>query len=56
MNMLDKINGKKTYIVAGLMAATAAVGWATNILSGSQAWELLMQSAGIAGLRHAMDK
>ena len=54
--MLEKLNGKKTYLVAGATLLYALVGFALGYQSPDEAMKLVMGSAAIAALRHGMEK
>ena len=47
-----KINGYKTYIAAGLLALFAITGAAIGKIDGTEAIQMFLEAAGIAGLRH----
>lgn len=55
-NMFRFFKGKKTYIVAGCMAVFAAVGGLTGWISKEDAFMLLLNAAGMAGLRDAVSR
>ena len=55
-SLMKKIDGNKTYVVALAMAAYAGLGLWLGNMDQAAATEILMQAAGLAGLRHAVDK
>lgn len=56
MNLLNKVNGWKTYLVAGAMAlyAVCYLGWYEG--NWDEAWKVIMEAGAISGLRHALTK
>lgn len=56
INMFRFFKGKRTYIVAGCMAVFAAVGGLTGWISKEEAIMLLLNAAGMAGLRDAINR
>ena len=51
-----KIDGYKTYIVAGLMAVYAIAGGVLGYHDWNDAAAMLLEAAAIAGLRHGVAK
>lgn len=45
------LQGKKTYLVAGLMIAYAVIGALTGQMDGNKALELMLQASGLGALR-----
>lgn len=52
--MFDWLNGKKTYLVAALAIATAAIGYYNGTLTAEQAIEAILLALGISGVRHGV--
>lgn len=53
-NFWQKVKGYKTYFVAGCLVLFAVTGFVTQQLTGTEAGELLLQAAALAGLRNAL--
>jgi uncharacterized membrane-anchored protein YjiN (DUF445 family) len=51
---MERLAGKKTYIVASVMIVYAVSGWLLGNLEQPEAWRLLMEAAAVAGLRNAI--
>lgn len=54
-NMLDKLNGKKTYIVCSLSVVWAIVGFALGLLEIEAAQQFVVTALVGAGLRHGIE-
>ena len=50
----NMLNGKKTFIVAGLMAVFAIIGLALDLMPAEQAGALFLEALAIAGIREAL--
>jgi len=50
----NMLNGKKTFIVAGLMAVFAIIGLALDLLSAGEAGALFLEAMALSGLRVAL--
>ena len=55
-NMLDKLKGKKTYLIAGVMLLWAAIGWWQGWVVPEQAQEVALEALAIVGLRAGIAK
>lgn len=53
---MDKINGYKTYAIAGATVLYALTGIVTKHLTPDQAIQLILGSGAIASLRHGISK
>lgn len=53
MKLWNWSKGYKTYTVAALLVIYASIGYGTRHLTLDQAYLILLQAAGLAGLRHA---
>tara|TARA_R100001530_G_scaffold95923_1_gene66728 strand:- start:1919 stop:2080 length:162 start_codon:yes stop_codon:yes gene_type:complete len=53
--MLDKLNGKKTYIVCSLSVVWAIVGFALGLLEIEAAQQFVVTALVGAGLRHGIE-
>lgn len=51
-----KINGRKTYFAAAGLAALSLGLYYTGAIEGARATELILEAAGLAGLRHAIER
>ena len=54
--MLDKVNGRKSYLVAGSMAAYAIGGIVMGYLDPKDSAEILMAAGALVGLAHKLEK
>lgn len=50
----ERLKGYKTYFTAGMMAMYAVSGWATGHMGIDEAIMILLNAAGVAGLRHGL--
>lgn len=53
MKVLEKIRGKRTYVLAGLSVITTLVLWAVGDISGGQAVQQVLAGLGLGTLRAA---
>lgn len=53
--MMDKVDGKKTYIIAVATAVFAVLGVVLGKMSVKEALELLLGSGALASLRNALE-
>ena len=56
MRYLEMLNGRKTYLAAGLLAAFAIIGAITGQLEAAKVGELLVEALALVGLRHAVGR
>ena len=54
--MFEKINGKKTYISAGLLVLFAIIGLVLGRLPEQEAIKLIIEAMGLASIRHGIAK
>jgi len=56
INLINFINGKKSYILAGLGVIYALTGFFTGHLDGQGAIDIIWTSLGLATIKHAISK